>query len=484
MQHLPPAEAVLGSKLKSSLTGVALTGGVRALEILALLCSGFLVHSLHVASGHGMQGAYLFAIPAMSLGMALLLQSLGAYSLDALRAPLATGLRIAMAWIGVILASMAFAFVMRLELTFSRGWLGLWLVSGLAVLFVGRVLAASLVQWMTRRGRLDRYAVIVGGGPLAEMLLNALSRQSRPDLRILGLFDDRDDERAPDVVAGYPKLGTIDDLLAFARHVRVDQVIFALPITAEGRILAMLRKLWVLPVDIRLAAHANRLRFRPRSYSFIGAVPVFDVLDKPMSETAVAFKALFDRVAGTALLVLLAPVLLAVAIGVKLTSRGPVLFRQSRLGFNNERIVVYKFRSLFVDQCDPLGRKQVTRDDPRVTPFGRFIRKTSLDELPQLFNVLRCELSLVGPRPHAADAKAADWSYDEVVDGYFARHRVKPGVTGWAQVNGWRGETDTFEKIQRRVEYDLDYIENWSILLDVYILALTPFALMRNSNAY
>ncbi len=337
---------------------------------------------------------------------------------------------------------------------------------------------------LTRRGLLDRYTVIVGGGPLAEMLLNALSRQSCPDLRILGLFDDRDDERAPDVVAGYPKLGTIDDLLAFARHVRVDQVIFALPITAEGRILAMLRKLWVLPVDIRLAAHANRLRFRPHSYSFIGKVPVFDVLDKPMSEAAVAFKATFDRVVGAILLIVVAPVLAGVAIGVRLTSRGPILFRQQRLGFNNERITIYKFRSLYVDQCDPLAHKLVTRDDPRVTPFGRFIRKTSLDELPQLLNVLKGDLSLVGPRPHAVDAKAADWDYDQVVDGYFARHRVKPGVTGWAQVNGWRGETDTFEKIQRRVEYDLDYIESWSILLDLYILALTPLALMRSSNAY
>jgi exopolysaccharide biosynthesis polyprenyl glycosylphosphotransferase len=211
---------------------------------------------------------------------------------------------------------------------------------------------------------------------------------------------------------------------------------------------------------------------------------VFDVLDKPMSEGAVAFKAVFDRVVGAVLLLGLSPILLAAAVGVRLTSRGPVLFRQQRHGFNNEPITVLKFRSLYVDQCDPLARKLVTRNDPRVTPFGRFIRKTSLDELPQLINVLRGDLSLVGPRPHAVDAKAADWDYDKVVDGYFARHRVKPGVTGWAQVNGWRGETDTFEKIQRRVEYDLDYIENWSLLLDVYILLLTPFALMRNTNVY
>ena len=484
MLHAPPAEALAQSRMKPSLSGVALTGGLRLAEFLALIGIGFLVHALHVPAEQGLQTSYLLAIPAMSLAMSLLLQSVGAYSVDSLRTPLATGLRIALCWGAVILATMSVAFLLRIEATFSRGWLGLFFPAGLAALFVARAVAGVVTRWLTRRGRLDRYAVIVGGGPLAEMLLNALSRQSCPDLRILGLFDDRDDERTPDVVAGYPKLGTIDDLLAFARHVRIDQVIFALPITAEGRILAMLRKLWVLPVDIRLAAHANRLRFRPRSYSYIGDIPVFDVLDKPMSEGAVAFKSVFDRIVGAIALLVLSPVMLAVAIGVRLTSRGPVLFRQQRYGFNNERITVFKFRSLYVDQCDPLARKLVTRDDPRVTPFGRFIRKTSLDELPQLFNVLRGDLSLVGPRPHAVDAKAGEWDYDKVVDGYFARHRVKPGVTGWAQVNGWRGETDTFEKIQRRVEFDLDYIENWSVLLDIYILLLTPFALLSNSNVY
>jgi Undecaprenyl-phosphate glucose phosphotransferase len=287
------------------------------------------------------------------------------------------------------------------------------------------------------------------------------------------------------VVAGYPRLGTVDDLLVYARHVQIDQVIFALPISAEGRILAMLRKLWVLPVDIRLAAHANRLRFRPRSYTFIGAVPTFDLLDKPLSDWSLLTKAIFDRVAGWILLIVLAPVLALVALAVRLTSRGPVVFRQERLGFNNERIVVYKFRTLYVDRCDASARNQVTRDDPRVTALGRFLRRSSLDELPQLYNVaVKGDLSLVGPRPHAVNASVADREYDKAVDGYFARHRVKPGVTGWAQVHGWRGETDTVEKIQRRVECDLDYIENWSMLLDLYILALTPFALAFGRNAF
>ncbi len=162
-----------------------------------------------------------------------------------------------------------------------------------------------------------------------------------------------------------------------------------------------------------------------------------------------------------------------------------MLFKQKRYGFNNELIEVYKFRSMYADRLDATASKLVTRDDPRVTRVGRFIRKTSIDELPQLFNVVfKGDLSLVGPRPHAVQAKAADRQYDEVVDGYFARHRVKPGMTGWAQINGWRGETDTQEKIQQRVEHDLYYIENWSILFDLRILALTPISLVKATNAF
>ncbi|MGA8172111.1 MAG: exopolysaccharide biosynthesis polyprenyl glycosylphosphotransferase, partial [Methylocystis sp.] len=199
----------------------------------------------------------------------------------------------------------------------------------------------------------------------------------------------------------------------------------------------------------------------------------------------VLVKAAFDKVVGTLCLIALSPVMLAVAAAVKLDSPGPALFKQSRYGFNNEKIEVYKFRSMFVDQLDAGAKRLVTKTDPRVTRVGRFIRRTSLDELPQLFNVVfKGNLSLVGPRPHAMHARAADHLYNDVVDGYFARHRVKPGITGWAQVNGWRGETDTPEKIQKRVEYDLDYIENWSLLRDIYILVLTPFALVKGRNAY
>jgi Undecaprenyl-phosphate glucose phosphotransferase len=481
MRQGPPAEAVIPRQRKAVFYGFALTASARLGEFTVLLLLGL---ALRQGRAPAETAAPILVAPFAAAAFSLLAHAGRAYGLSVLRAPFDGFARAAGAWVGAMLGAAALGVVFGAHELSARGWLGLWLAAGLPCLLGMRLLAAFAASLLARRGRLDRYVVIVGGGPQAEELLRALARDSLPDVRILGLFDDRCDDRVPDLVAGFPKLGTIDDLIGFARNVRVDQILFALPVHAEARILDILRRLWVLPIDIRLAAHANRLRYRPRAYSFLGDVPLFDLIDRPMSESALAAKAVFDRVVGLALTALLAPAMLAVAAGVKLSSPGPVLFRQQRFGFNNEKITVYKFRSLFVDQCDHGARRLVTRDDPRVTPFGRFIRRTSLDELPQLFNVLKGELSLVGPRPHALGATAEGRAYEEIVDGYFARHKVKPGVTGWAQVNGWRGETDTLEKIQRRVDCDLDYIENWSIWLDIRILALTPLALARGGDAY
>jgi exopolysaccharide biosynthesis polyprenyl glycosylphosphotransferase len=192
----------------------------------------------------------------------------------------------------------------------------------------------------------------------------------------------------------------------------------------------------------------------------------------------------FDKTIAATALLLFSPLLAVIALAVKLDSRGPVLFRQKRYGFNNDLVEVWKFRSMHVEAADATASRLVTKNDPRVTRVGRIIRKASLDELPQLINVLMGTLSLVGPRPHAVQAKAADRLYPDVVADYFVRHKVKPGITGWAQINGWRGETDTPEKIRKRVEHDLFYIDNWSLGLDLYILAKTPLSLLNGENAY
>jgi Undecaprenyl-phosphate glucose phosphotransferase len=481
----PAARLVAAEPLAPHWSPIVLAGIVRMIEFGIIAVIGCSVHFTYVYPAWGYEWYYpltSFAIAAVSI---LAFQAADIYHVQAFRTPFSQCLRLTLAWTVVMLAAAAIAFFAKLGGFYSRVWLFGFHAVGLVALIGFRLCLYGLVRHWTREGRLDRRAVVVGGGEPGEALIDALSLQDDSDVRIIGLFDDRGDDRAPVVCAGHQKLGSVDDLVELARQTRVDLVIFSLPISAESRILQMLKKLWVLPVDIRLSAHTNKLRFRPRSYSYIGSVPVIDVFDRPITDWDVVMKWLFDRIVGTLAMIAATPVMALVALAIKLDSRGPVFFRQKRYGFNNELIEVYKFRSMRTEATDATASKLVTRDDPRVTRVGRFIRRTSLDELPQLINVaFQGNLSLVGPRPHAVHAKAENRLYDEAVDGYFARHRVKPGITGWAQINGWRGETDSQEKIQRRVEHDLYYIENWSVLFDLYILAMTPFALTKTENAY
>jgi Undecaprenyl-phosphate glucose phosphotransferase len=470
---------------RDSISTALLTGTVRTLEWLGLTAVSLTIFLSYVSPSEEMHLPYIMASIIGATFAVLATQSIGGYEVANLRSFAAQFPKALTGFAIALMALLLLGFVFKNSGDFSRFWFGAWFAAGSVFLWVFRFAVMVQVRRLSSAGRLERRAVIVGGGKPAEELICSLESQDDVDIRICGIFDDRDDERSPPVVAGYPKLGTVAELVEFARVARINMLIVSLPITAETRVLQLLRKLWVLPVDIRLSAHSNKLRFRPRSYSFEGSVPFLDVLDRPIADWDAIQKRAFDLVVATLAIVALAPIMLITALAIKLESKGPVLFRQKRYGFNNELIEVFKFRSMYVEGCDPTAAKLVTKDDPRVTRVGRFIRKSSIDELPQLFNVLlKGNLSLVGPRPHAVHAKAENRLYDQVVDGYFARHKVKPGITGWAQINGWRGETDTEEKIQRRVEHDLYYIENWSVLFDLYILAMTPFRLVNTENAY
>jgi len=485
-QLSPLALMVASQPIIEAKSPIVLAGFVRIAEFALVALIGVAIYFAYVYPQFATFDLYYVGT---ALGVASLavnaFQVVDIYHLHAFRRPGNQLAKLTVAWSLVFLSCVAVMFFARLGDLYSRVWLAGFFGIGLLSLYGFRLMLYGKVQRWSREGRLDRRAVLVGGGEPGEALVTALAQQADSEVRLLGVFDDRGDERAPNFCGGLPKLGTVDDLVEFARRTRVDLVLFSLPISAESRILQMLKKLWVLPVDIRLSAHTNQLRFRPRSYSYIGSLPVLDVFDRPIADWDVVMKSLFDKVVGGLALIALSPLMGLTALAIKLDSRGPVLFKQKRYGFNNELIEVYKFRSMYVESSDATAAKLVTKGDPRVTRVGRFIRKTSLDELPQLFNVVfKGNLSLVGPRPHAVHAKAVDRLYDEAVDGYFARHRVKPGITGWAQINGWRGETDNDEKIQRRVEHDLYYIENWSVLFDLYILGMTPFALLKTENAY
>jgi Undecaprenyl-phosphate glucose phosphotransferase len=481
----PAALDVASQPAMPAYSPIVLAGTVRLIELALTVVIGSAIYGFYVVPVEGFEWHYVAGILTIGVMSMLALQVADVYQVQAFRGHEKQYMRLASAWSVVFLVAISMSYFAKAGNEFSRVWLGSFYVLGLAALIGFRRALFLLVRHWTKQGRLDRRTVVVGADERGESVINAILAQRDNDVRIVGVFDDRGDDRSPTTVAGRQKLGTVDDLVEFARRTRIDLVIFSLPISAEGRILQMLKKLWVLPVDIRLAAHSNKLRFRPRSYSYIGNVPVLDVYDKPITDWDVVTKQLFDRFIGGLLLILASPIMLLAAIAIKLGSRGPVFFKQKRYGFNNELIEIYKFRSMHVDQCDATASVLVTRGDSRVTRIGAFLRKTSIDELPQLINVaLKGNLSLVGPRPHAVYAKAENRLYDEAVDGYFARHRVRPGITGWAQVCGWRGETDTQEKIQRRVEHDLHYIENWSVLFDLYILARTPLAVFRARNAY
>ena len=480
------ALAVADLKVQRAYSPIVIAGAVRLADFVLLSLVGIALYLEYVAPLAGLRWEYVVSIFGMTATAVVCFQAADIYQVQVFRGQLRQMTRMISSWAFVFLLFIGASFFAKLGSEVSRLWLSAFFFVGLAALIAERLFLRAMVHGWARQGRLDRRTIVVGSDETGEKLIEALKAQDDSDIHILGVFDDRNDNRALETCAGSAKLGKVDDILEFARRTRIDLVLFALPISAETRILEMLKKLWVLPVDIRLSAHTNKLRFRPRSYSYLGEVPTLDVFEAPITDWDLVMKWLFDHVVGAVVLLLALPMMALVALAIKLDSPGPVLFRQKRFGFNNERIDVFKFRSLYHDQADPLASKVVTKNDSRVTRVGRFIRKTSIDELPQLFNVvLKSNLSLVGPRPHAVHGKLQSRLFDEAVDGYFARHRVKPGITGWAQINGWRGEVDSEEKIQKRVEFDLYYIENWSVLFDLYILLKTPLALITNNeNAY
>ena len=469
---------------ESLISRVVVQGMVRAIDFGFVAVLGATLYEFYVKRFDlATDAPYLAVSAAVGLLATVLFDTSGLYLIQSLRSPAAQLSRLALSWTSLFALLIAAAFFLKAGDSFSRVWLLAWYVSGALALTLTRAIVAGVVRGWIQQGRLLRRAIVVGGGGDGEELLRRLEAEDN-DIRICGVFDDRGPTRVGDLIAGYPKLGSVGEIAEFARRTRLDLVLVALPTRAEQRLFDVLRKVMELPVDIRLSSLAAKLRLKPRAYSYIGAVPFLDVADRPIANWAVVQKWLFDRIVASLALAALSPVMLMTALAIKFDSRGPVLFKQKRYGFNNELIEIYKFRSMYTDRTDANASKLVTRGDPRVTAVGRFIRRTSLDELPQLFNVLKGELSLVGPRPHALQAKAAEVLYQDAVDGYFARHRVKPGLTGWAQINGWRGETDTEEKIRKRVECDLYYIDHCSVALDIYILVKTPFALIKSENAY
>jgi Undecaprenyl-phosphate glucose phosphotransferase len=359
-------------------------------------------------------------------------------------------------------------------------WYTVWAATSLTLILAFRMIAHHVLARMSQAGLFEARVAVYGSGRIAERLSDYLANPAL-SVRFAGAFDDRVTSERHERAA-QPPTGNLEDLITLGRSGRVDQIIIALPAAADHRTADIARRLAQLPVSLHVCTHlASDLidEIPAHGVSRIGPIGLIDVKTKPLSDWGRHLKAVEDIVIGTIALVCLAPLMALIALAVKLESPGPVLFKQRRHGLNRRVIEVMKFRSMHVQE-NGADVKQATRNDPRVTRLGRVLRATSLDELPQLINVLRGEMSLIGPRPHAL---VHDDHYGEMLEGYANRHQVKPGMTGWAQVNGFRGPTETPDKMQSRVDHDLYYIDHWSLWLDLRILAMTVFVGLRHKNA-
>jgi len=365
---------------------------------------------------------------------------------------------------------------------YSRGVTLLFLLSVVVTLSISRPLLHRTITRLANHGQIEQRIAFYGADPqsvaLTRQLLESLNF---PHLRFVGIADDRARETH---LQGLPMLGDLNRLCELARRGEVDQVLISGAKFTPKRLEQIVEGLSEVCVDVSLIP-SQAIELSPNyRVNLLGTVPVLTLWQRPFRDMNQLVKRAEDLVLSSIALVLLSPILLITALLVRLSSPGPVLFVQPRVGFNNETINVFKFRTMYTDMADLGARKTTTRDDPRVTPVGRVLRRFSIDELPQLFNVWQGSMSLVGPRPHGTEMMVGDRFYHEAVRGYAGRHRVKPGITGYAQVRGLRGEVRTIERAKRRVELDTHYVDHWSFWLDMWILSATVRAVLFDRDAY
>ncbi len=385
------------------------------------------------------------------------------------------------AWLVTAGVLLLVGFLTKRSTDYSRLITVTWI--GLAPVLVGlfRAGVRKVLRTARMRGRNTRTVAVAGLTELGERVARVIEGNLWMGMRVTGFFDDRFEERCHPIPSELGKReGNLDDLVELARTGKVDMVYIALPLRAEARVTDLVRRLADSTASVYMAADFDAFDLLSARWGQLGNVPIVSIHETPFYGVSGYLKRVEDIVVGSMILLLIAIPMLFVAIGVKVTSKGPVFFRQRRYGLNGEVIHVLKFRSMTVME-DTGEVKQATKNDQRITPFGAFLRRTSLDELPQFFHVITGTMSIVGPRPHAVSHNE---QYRKQIEGYMLRHKVKPGITGWAQVNGWRGETDTLEKMEQRIAHDLEYIRNWSLLWDLQIIFLTVFGRKVRKNAY
>lgn len=446
----------------------------------SLLIMSWLGDAIAPSARQNYLGATLFTI----IFYAGLAEVMGAHDPDVRFSVRQAWGRLLTAWLSTSMFMLTLSFLLKNSEDFSRGWAVSWFFGGAMALCLVRSIGIGWMRSMKRTGVYNQRVAIFGAGSQGNRLARYIMGNDKLTIDLVGFFDDRTPKRLGSEERALDVRGNIADLVALIRAGNVDQVIVALPWSAESRLQEIVGELAITPVRIRLAPDLASFAFAQRAVVLLGDLPVMTLFERPISGMDHIVKKVEDLLCAGLGVILISPILLIIAIAIKLDSKGPVFFRQEREGFNNKRFRIWKFRSMYHDHSQFDQITQARRADPRVTRVGNFIRRFSLDELPQLFNVLTGEMSMVGPRPHAPSTRAGDRLFGDVVKTYAARHKVKPGITGWAQVSGWRGETDTEEKLLKRLEHDLFYIENWSLMMDFYILLRTVTTLPFHSRAY
>ena len=403
----------------------------------------------------------------------IVLTSQGGYALDRLRSPQSQMWSILKAVVLAASAVITCLFLANAQAPPFRAFPFAFVASALLLLAGFRLGLRALIGRWTKAGYFRRRIAVVSVNDFSQEFIERL--QAEPDaFEIIGVYDDRlRTGRVSSLHANTRVRGTVADLVRDSREENVDVIAVALPLSAAQRISNILEQLSSTVADVCLTTDLAGLTYRDDQFGAVGSNPVISIGEAPLKAWQIANKACFDFLIATIAIVILSPVLALLALAIRLDSKGPILFRQPRLGFNNRMFICYKFRTMYADMTDVVADRQTIRGDSRITRVGKWMRRLSLDEFPQLLNVLNGTMSLVGPRPHAPNTKAADKLFAEVVQQYALRHRVKPGITGWAQVNGWRGETFSVEQIENRVRCDLFYIDNWSLFLDLKVIAMT-----------
>jgi putative colanic acid biosynthesis UDP-glucose lipid carrier transferase len=428
--------------------------------------------AVHALWGHGVSA------PVVVLGaLAFALSYPG--DLPFLKQPRGVVRRITAAWSMVVALLLALGLVTDMLGAFEPNLLAAWVIATPLLQTAVHLLSPRALPRVVALRR-EQVAIVIGANGMGRALARQLRTDPIAQARVTAFFDDRDANRLGDGLEA-PLSGRIDSVADFVRANRVDQIYIALPMASQPRILKLLDELRDTTASIFFLPDIFLYDLIQARVDTVGGLPVVAVCETPFHGTTGLIKRLSDMLIACAAIVLTAPLMLGIAIAIKLKMPGPVLFKQRRYGLDGEQIVVWKFRTMKVQE-DGAQVRQATKDDDRVTPLGRFLRRTSLDELPQFFNVLQGSMSVVGPRPHAV---AHNEMYRKLIKGYMIRHKVKPGITGWAQVNGARGETDTVDKMKRRIEFDLEYLRSWSLRLDVAIIWRTVVQAVRgDDNAY